>query len=91
MIYYSIFCLTTSIVCMIRVQWPAAKYAFRKEYMGFWITLFVVNNILAPILFLLVIFKDFIEDLYNKRLNTDRDDLKIFYKNLMNGGYGKYG
>ena len=57
MIYYSIFCLTTSIVCMIRVQWPAAKYAFRKEYMGFWITLFVVNNILAPILFLLVIFK----------------------------------
>ena len=37
------------------------------------------------------IFKEYIDDLYNKRLNTDRSDLKIFYKNLMNGGYGKFG
>lgn len=37
------------------------------------------------------IFKEFITDIYNKRLEAKTDDMKLFYKLLMNNLYGKFG
>ena len=54
--YYLVFCFTTATVVFWRIQRLAARAATHTERAAFWITLFIVDFLFAPLLFLFFVF-----------------------------------
>tara|TARA_Y100000004_G_scaffold68685_1_gene77051 strand:+ start:478 stop:711 length:234 start_codon:yes stop_codon:yes gene_type:complete len=55
MMYYSVFSLATAIVVFWRIQIAAARSLNHEEHPVFWVTLFLVDFVLAPVLFVIMV------------------------------------